>query len=338
MKQNIKAYSLTKLQELMEELGLEPYRAQQVFQWLWQKNSIDFEKMTNLSKILRKKLDDKFVIKNLLIVECLKSGDDAKKYVFELEDKKRIEGVYIPEANRRTICVSTQVGCPLRCKFCATGLYGFSRNLFAWEIANQIQLVQSDISTKPTNIVFMGMGEPLLNLSEVYNALEILSSSIGLGISQRHITVSTAGIIDGMRELLNSQFKVKLAISLNFADEELRKEMMPVAEKNPLKEVLKIAREYSLRKEMVTFEYVMIKGLNDRLIDARRLVKLLKDIPSKVNLIPLNEYPGLPFKSPEPEAINKFRDFLYNFRHTVTIRKSKGQEILAGCGQLAVRT
>ncbi len=321
----------------MENLGWKPYRARQVFQWLWQKNLDDFSKMTNLSKILREILDSKFVIKNLEVIEILKSCDDAKKYLFELEDRKRIEGVYIPEANRRTVCISSQVGCPLGCKFCATGLYGFSRNLFAWEIANQIQLIQLDIGTRPTNVVFMGMGEPLLNLNEVYGAIEIISSSIGPGISQRHITVSTAGLIAGMRELLNSQLKVKLAISLNFADEELRKEMMPVARKNPLKEILKLAREYSLKKEMVTFEYVMIKDINDRLTDARRLIKLLKDIPSKINLIPLNEYPGITFKSPKLEVVYKFRDFLYNSRHAVTIRKSKGQEILAGCGQLAVR-
>ncbi len=329
-------YSIVQLQKVMENLGLEPYRARQLFQWLWQKNVADFSQMTNFSKALRNELTEKFMIESPNIIQVLNAHDGTKKYLIELYDKKRVEAVFIPEEKRKTVCISTQVGCALGCRFCATGLMNFERNLLAGEIASEVQLIQLDIGAKPTNVVFMGMGEPLLNVQEVMQAVEIISSSIGLGISQRHITISTAGVIDGMIELLNSPLKVKLAISLNFADEDLRKEMMPVAKKNPLKEVLKLAQEYSRKKEMVTFEYVMIKGLNDRLSDAKRLLKLLEKIPSKINLIPYNEHPLLPYKASSLETIIEFQKYLFPSKHTVTIRKSKGQEILAGCGQLAL--
>lgn len=334
---NLKKSSLSEMKKLVMDLGLDLYRADQIFQWFWQKNVKDFSKMTNLSLDLRRILGEKFILEDLKVDGRLEAGDGANKFLFKLEDEKVIEGVYIPEGNRRTVCVSTQVGCSLGCKFCATALVGFRRNLLAWEIANQVQIVQSETKERITNVVFMGMGEPLLNIKEVFGAVEIISSSIGLGISQRHITLSTAGIIEGMEELLNSPLKIKLAISLNFPDEEMRKEMMPVTRKNPIKEVLRIAREYSIKKQMVTFEYVMIKDLNDRLDDARRLLKLLKGIPSKINLIPYNEYPGLPYRSPNLERIIKFQEILYSASHTITLRKSKGQEILAGCGQLAGR-
>ncbi len=211
----------------------------------------------------------------------------------------------------------------------------FSRNLRAHEIADQARIVQHDTNTKVTNVVFMGMGEPLLNLQETLGAIEINSSPIGLSISQRHTTVSTVGILQGMRTLLNAPFKVKLAISLNFADENVRNEMIPVAKNNPLKEVLQIAKEYSRTKSMVTFEYVMIKNLNDRLRDARLLVSLLKDIPAKINLIPYNEHPLMPYKRPSDERIGQFYNYLLTAPQTVTLRKSRGQEIQAGCGQLA---
>jgi len=319
------------------KLGTESYHGEQIFQWIWQKNAEDFSVMTNISKEFRESLALKFLISGLKIEEILSATDGSKKYRLNTEDKKMIETVFIPEAKRNTVCVSTQVGCPLNCKFCATALMGFKRNLKAYEIADEICIVQKNTNKKTTNIVFMGMGEPLLNLKEVTDAIEITSSSIGLSISQRHTTISTVGLIQGIRTLLMSPLKVKLAISLNFPDEEMRKDMIPITRENPLSELLKCAKEYSLRKNMVTFEYVLIDKINDTIKDARRLIGLLKGIPSKINLIPYNPCPALPYKCPSRKRMVRFYDYLLTSHHTVTLRKSRGQEIQAGCGQLGVR-
>jgi len=320
----------------MATLGQNTYRAEQIFQWIWQKNATDFAEMTNISKAFRNSLSRTFTIQGLQKHTVKTADDGSQKYLFKTSDSKYVESVFIPEGKRKTVCVSTQIGCPVQCAFCATGLMKFFRNLKAHEIADQARIVQYHTNTKVTNVVFMGMGEPLLNLQETLGAIEIISSSIGLSISQRHTTVSTVGILEGMHALLNAPLKAKLAISLNFADENVRNEMIPVAKKNPLKEILQIAKEYSRIKNMVTFEYVMIKNLNDRLRDARLLVSLLKGIPAKINLIPYNEHPLLPYKRPSDVRIGRFYDYLLSAPQTVTLRKSRGQEILAGCGQLAV--
>ncbi len=317
-------------------LGAKQYRAEQIFKWIWQKSAQDFSVMTNLSKDFRRKLSEKFIITGVTTARTLTARDGARKFGLKTEDMEIIEAVYIPEKRRKTVCVSTQIGCPLGCTYCATGLMGFRRNLKAYEIADEIRLIQEGIDDKISNIVFMGMGEPLLNLKEVMGAIEIISSPIGLSISQRHTTVSTVGLIHGLEKLLASSLKVKLAISLNFPDEEMRKEMMPAARKNPLQEIIKIAKEYSLKKNMVTFEYVLLDRINDRIADARRLVRLLKGVPSKINLIPYNPHPLLPFKRPPEEKIQRFYNYLLTSPHTITLRKSKGQEILAACGQLAI--
>ncbi len=335
MLKNLKSYSLTSMKNTMADLGLEPYRADQLFQWIWQKSAGDFSVMTNISKELRKSLSEKFIISGLKKEKETCARDGSKKFLLTLEDDDHIEAVFIPEAKRKTVCVSTQVGCPLGCTFCATALLGFKRDLKAYEIADQIRLIQDNLKNKITNVVFMGMGEPLLNVREVEGAIDILCSPIGLGISQRHMTISTVGLIEGIEYLLNTPLKVKLAISLNFSDEELRKEMMPVAKKNPLRELLKLAREYSLKKNMVTFEYVIIENVNDRIIDAQRLITLLKGIRAKINVIPYNPHPLLPYRQPAREKIEKIYQYLLTSHHTITLRKSRGQDILAGCGQLA---
>ncbi len=335
MRKNIKSLSLSEIEAELKGLDLESYRARQVFQWLWQKGANDFMQMTNLSLKLRELLGEKYTIEDMRPVKSLKASDGAEKFLWGLKDENTIESVFIPEPPRRTICVSTQVGCALGCLFCATGLIGFKRNLSGFEIANQIQLVQKSIGEKLTNIVFMGMGEPLLNIENLNEALEIITSSIGLGISQHHITISTAGIIEGIEYLLNSKWKTKLAISLNFADEKMREKYMPVARRDPLKEILKLARIYSEKKQMVTFEYILIKDINDSQQDAHKLMKLLKNIPSKINLISYNEHPLLPYKSPEPDKVARFQQILFDSNHPVILRKSKGKEILAACGQLA---
>lgn len=334
-RRNIKRLRLEHLRELMVTLGQNTYRAEQIFQWIWQKNATKFEEMTNISMAFRDSLSRAFTIRGLQTSTVKTAHDGAQKYVFKTSDSKYIESVFIPEEKRKTVCLSTQVGCPVGCAFCATGRMKFSRNLKAHEIADQARIVQHHTNTKITNIVFMGMGEPLLNLPETLGAIEINSSPIGLSISQRHTTISTVGILQGMHALLNTPLKAKLAISLNFADENIRNDMIPVARENPLHEILKIANEYSRTKSMVTFEYVMIRNLNDRLRDARLLVSLLKGIPSKINLIPYNEHPFLPYKRPSDKRIIEFHNYLLTTPHTITLRKSRGQEILAGCGQLA---
>lgn len=335
MKDNIKRFSLIELTREMETLGGEPYRGPQIFQWLWQKNARAFQDMTNLAKDFRRRLEDRFEISGPVQAGRTRARDGTEKFLFRLADGNHIETVYIPEVKRRTICVSTQVGCPLGCKFCATALMGYKRNLAAHEIAGQVQTVAAETGVKPTNVVFMGMGEPLLNIPAVEDAIAILSAETGLGISQRHITVSTIGLLDGIRHFLKSPSKVKMAISLNFADPALREKMMPATRKNPLPELLTLAREYERVKKRVTFEYVMIADLNDRIKDADRLVKMLKGIPCKINLIPYNTFPGLPFHKPEPLRQEKFYQFLLLSRNPVTLRKSHGPEIFAACGQLA---
>ncbi|UCG29623.1 MAG: 23S rRNA (adenine(2503)-C(2))-methyltransferase RlmN [candidate division WOR-3 bacterium] len=335
MKENFMRYSLHQAEERLIGLGFPKYRAEQVFKWIWQKNAGEFSVMTNISKELRGYFNDRFVIAGVKIAGLQCEGTDAEKYLLELEDGVNVESVYIREGGRRTICVSCQAGCPLACKFCATGLIGLKRSLHAYEIADQVRTIQEKRGEKCSNVVFMGMGEPFINYDAVFGALEIMSSPIGLGIGRRHTTVSTVGIVEGIEALLKSSIRVKLAISLNFADEEMRQEFMPVARTNPLKDILKLAKTYSLKKEMVTFEYVIIKDINDSIRDARKLMVLLRNIPSKINLIPYNEHPRLPYRRPSEKSIDAFFTYLLESHHTVVIRKSRGQRILAACGQLS---
>jgi 23S rRNA (adenine2503-C2)-methyltransferase len=338
VKHNLKGKSLAQIRQFMTERGHAPYRGDQIFQWIWKKHAHDFTVMTNLSKDIRASFAEQYNICGLTVSDTVSSRDNATKFVMTTEDNHTIETVFITEEKRTTVCVSTQVGCPLNCSFCATGLMGFARNLRAYEIADQVRIVQEKTGTRITNIVLMGMGEPLLNVQEVLAALEICCAPNGLGISQRHTTLSTAGIIDGMRILLDSTLKVKLAVSLNFPDATMRPTMMPVTKSNPLADVLNLAREYSMRKSMVTFEYVLIDRINDRIQDARLLLKLIKGIRSKINLIPYNPHPRLPYRRPDESRIARFHEYLLDSPHTVTLRRSKGQEIKAACGQLCGKT
>jgi 23S rRNA (adenine2503-C2)-methyltransferase len=332
---NFKCYPLSEAKRVLVDLGYDAYRGEQIFKWIWQRNVRSFSAMTNISKDLRDRLSGIYTIDGLHPVRVSREADSTHKYLFELEDGRYVESVYIRESRRRTVCVSCQVGCPLGCKFCVTALMGFERSLLAYEIADQVRSVQEAVGEKCTNVVFMGMGEPFLNIDEIFKTLDIMSYSGGLAISRRHTTISTAGLIQGMESLLRSPYRVKLAISLNFADEEKRKEFMPVALGNPLRELLRVAKAYSVRKEMVTFEYVMLRGINDGLNDAKQLRRLVSGIPAKINLIPFNEHPMLKYKRPTERRLNAFYNCLLESKHTVVIRKSRGQEIHAGCGQLA---
>lgn len=336
MKTDIKSFNLEELNLLAEKLSWEKYRPMQIFQWLYQKDAQSFDQMTNLNKQLRTQLAQRFYISRLEPVRTIKSEDRTTKCTFKLDDGNLIESVLIFDQNRRTICVSTQAGCALGCHFCATAKMGFKRNLKWFEIVEQIQALIRTTSIQPTNIVLMGMGEPLLNLDEVLNAVKVINSNYGLRIGARRITISTAGIPEGILQIARFPLQIRLAISLNATDDKTRSQLMPVNKRYPLKSLLNAAREYvKITRRRLTFEYVLIPGINNLPDDAVRLTKLLKNIPCKVNLIPFNPFPGTKFQPPSEKEVKQFAQALYPYLPAVTIRKSKGGSIQAGCGQLA---
>lgn len=336
---DIKSFTLEQLLTFVSQMKWEKYRAYQIYQWLWQKGVRSFEEMTNLSKELRSQLAESFYISQLELLQCQTSDDGATKFTLKLEDQQIIESVMISEPRRRTICVSTQVGCALGCKFCATARIGFKRNLQWHEIVEQIQAVVSKLALTPTNIVFMGMGEPLMNIDQLFRAIEVINSDYGLRIGARRITVSTAGIPAGIKQLAAFPLQVRLAISLNATTDDLRSWLMPINKKYPLQQLLRTAQEYvQVTGRRLTFEYVLIDGVNNNPADARRLINMLRSIPCKINLIPFNPFPGTDFRPPPPEKVAAFAQLLYPHLPAVTIRKSRGSRILAGCGQLAAQT
>ncbi len=333
---DIKTFTFEQLKDLGAELGWQRFRAQQIFLWLWQKHVTTFDQMTNLSKEFRARLAERFFISNLVPIKIQKSADKTTKFTFRLSDGNVIESVLLFDQNRRTVCVSTQVGCGLGCRFCATARMGFKRNLYWHEIVEQIQAIIRETKIMPTNVVFMGMGEPLLNWSAVVEAVKAINSNYGLKIGARRITISTAGIPEGIRKVADFPLQLRLAISLNATTDKVRSQIMPINNRYPLKTIFPAILEYIKKtKRRVTFEYVLIDGVNDRDEDGKRLIARLKNIPCKINLIPFNPFPGSEFRPPSPRSVEKFARALYPFLPAVTIRKSKGTKILAGCGQLA---
>lgn len=339
----IRAISGLIKEELIEEivsLGERSFRAVQIRDWLFKKRVGSFEEMGNLPKGLRALLRDYFVFRTLRFKRLAKSLDGTTKYLFELMDGQTIETVLIPEKDHMTLCVSSQVGCAMGCIFCLTGKGGFRRNLTCAEIVDQVLEVKRLADKRPpiTNIVFMGMGEPLLNLEEVIKAIKILIDPDGLSFSHRRVTVSTSGIIPGIRQM-GRELKVNLAVSLNAPNEEIRSQIMPINKRYPLRELLATLKDYPLQKgRRITFEYVLIKGINASERHAKELSGIIKGIPCKVNLIPLNSFPGLGLEAPEEEEILDFQRILFEENITAIIRKSKGQDILAACGQLRAET
>jgi 23S rRNA (adenine2503-C2)-methyltransferase len=331
----IKAYTYEELQAKVQELGFPKYTAQQLFLWLWQKGVDDFSLMTDIAKKNREILKNHFTSEVLNWERTLESKDGTKKSLFSLLDGKKIESVFIPEEKRKTVCVSTQVGCALGCRFCFTARMGMKRNLKFYEILEQVKEMRR-ISGPITNVVFMGMGEPFLNFAEVMKAVTILNSNFGFKIGQRHITISTAGIVEGIYQLAESRFNVKLALSLNSPRDEIRSFLMPINEKYPIKELMKALKDYTRKKKSrVTIEYVLIKGVNDSEKDAFLLGKILRSLPSKVNLIPFNPFPDTNFLPPSEKEVENFASLLSSsYPYLITIRKSRGSDILAGCGQL----
>ncbi len=345
-RQNIKDLTRADLEDYLTSIGEPRFRVSQIWQWLWQKNATDFDQMTNLSKKLRARLKEDFVIEPVRIHSYQQSPTDSTiKYTFAIPGGHLIEGVLIPSrsSERVTACISTQVGCPLGCKFCATGTMGLKRNLTAAEIYEHLWLLNQEsikhFGRKLTNVVVMGMGEPLLNLDNVLRALDIVMSEDGLGMSPQRITLSTVGIVKELYRLADMRPRFNLAVSLHSAIDEVRSQIMPVNKSNPLPDLVKALKYFHKQTgKRITFEYLMLAGVNDSIKDAKALVEFTRNFPSKINLIEYNETPQSIFRKSPPDRVREFMNFLENRNLVVTLRRSKGSDIAAACGQLVKMT
>lgn len=337
MQVDIKGLDEQETEAWVTELGLEAYRARQLRQWVFNKLVPSFDHMTNLPKNLRALLKEKAHISNLEIIKTQVSKDGTEKYLFGLKDGHFIESVLIPERGHSTLCISSQAGCAMGCRFCLTGREGLKRNLTPSEIIDQVIQVKRSMSDQGRlrNIVLMGMGEPLANYDAVIKAVRNLIAGHGMNFSHRKVTLSTCGLAPLIRKL-GRDITVNLALSLNAADDKTRSFLMPINRKYPLKSLVSACRDFPLpNRRMITFEYILIKGINDSDEDALRLAELLSDLKAKINLIPLNPYQGVKMFPPSIERILHFQEILVKHHFTAIIRKSKGQDILAACGQLS---
>jgi 23S rRNA (adenine2503-C2)-methyltransferase len=333
---NIKDLCPEELEDLVSSFGEEPYRARQIGKWIYRKDANSFDEMTDLPKRFIETLNDSFLLRESLVpLDERLSSDGTKKYLFQLSDGKKIESVLIPENSRYTLCISSQVGCALGCTFCLTGRVGKIRNLKASEIIDQYLLVNKLNSRCITNVVFMGMGEPLDNLENTVRALKTFTHEDYFGISPKKITVSTSGLVPQIREL-GKQISVNLSVSLNAPLDGLRNKIMPINRRYPIEALIKASRDFPMpNRKTLTFEYVLIEGLNDSDEIARALGELLKGIRCKVNLIPFNEAIPLPYETPSSERVFSFQDILISYGINARIRKNRGRDILGACGQLA---
>lgn len=343
VKHNLLNYDQAGLEVYFADMDEPAFRAQQVLKWIHQEGVRDFDEMTNLSKSLRKKLKQQCNLNLPEIVTEQKSKDGTVKWLLKFPDGNSIETVYIPEDDRGTLCISSQVGCALNCTFCSTGAMGFNRNLSTADIIGQVRLAVQQLSEdgrrhdkKVTNVVFMGMGEPLLNYVNVLPVLNILMSDLAYGLSKYRVTLSTSGLVPQMKQLAEAS-NCSLAVSLHAPNDELRDILVPVNKKYPLKELLATCRDYfpKTSKRKVTFEYTMLRDVNDHVQHAQQLVKVLKGIPTKLNLIPFNAYPNAKYTCSDRQTILQFRDILAKAGINVRIRKTRGDDIDAACGQLA---
>jgi 23S rRNA (adenine2503-C2)-methyltransferase len=329
---DLKNLTLPGLETFLQGQGKERYRATQIFKWLYQHDVCSFVEMTNISKVLREQLEQTACISRLEPEVVEVGSDGTRKYLFRLSDGHAVESVMIPGEDRNTLCISTQVGCAMQCAFCLTGSFSLTRHLTTAEIVNQILAVGRDVEVR--NIVLMGMGEPLHNLDNVIAALQIMVEDNGLQLSTRRVTVSTCGLVPEL-ELLGQKVTVNLAVSLNATTDELRDRIMPVNKAYPIATLLAALKRFPLPgRRKITIEYVLLGGLNDSLDDAKRLVRLLSDIPCKVNLIPFNPHEGADFKTPTTAALDAFHRYLLDRHFTVITRDSRGSDISAACGQL----
>ena len=327
------------LAQMLREREVEAFRALQLYRWFFKRGVSQFELMTDLPKSLRPQLAQQFSLAPPRIVGRDRSSDGTVKFLLELEDHRRIESVFIPETPGQTFCVSTQVGCAMKCGFCLTGKMGLTRNLSAAEIVGQVLVLARELQLLDTrfNIVLMGMGEPLHNYDETMKALRILGDEAGLAVSPRRVTLSTVGVVPGLERLADEPYMPNLAISLHATTEAQRDLLVPLNRKYRIGDVIEACRRFPLkRRSRITFEYVMLAGVNDSDADARRLVRLLSGVRSKVNLIPLNEAAGIPYSRPSDEQVERFAKVLADHHLTVSVRKSRGRDIRAACGQLIV--
>jgi 23S rRNA (adenine2503-C2)-methyltransferase len=340
---DIKSLQLDELQSLAQP----SYRARQITDWLYKKRVNSFAEMTDLPQVLRTKLADDFSFEKIEIVRILGSTDTTRKFLFRLSDGNLIESVVIPASpalygspsDRRTICVSTQVGCAYGCRFCASGLDGWKRNLRPNEIVNQIMAVEKEGGERIDNIVFMGMGEPLANYDNVIRAIEIINAPWGIGIGARHITISTSGLVPEIRKLAEQPLQIRLAVSLHAASDEVRSRIMPVNRKYNLSTLLEACRYFTSRKKQrITFEYILIAEVNDSDEQARKLAKQAHAVDAKINLIPYNNVEGLDWARPSPNRQKRFLAILRAAGGRATLRREKGDDIAAACGQLRLQT
>jgi 23S rRNA (adenine2503-C2)-methyltransferase len=328
-------------------LGEPAYRAEQLYVWLYKKRVRSVAAMTNLKKELRERLGESFALEWPELADVQLSTDGTRKYLFRLEGGASVESVFIPEARRRTLCLSTQAGCPLKCAFCLTGVAGYTRNLKPAEILGQAAVVMADAPPPPRerpqdlmpwNVVLMGMGEPLLNYESTVAALRVLMDPEGFAVAPKRLTLSTVGILPALERLMLEPVRPNLAISLHASNRTLRRELMPIEDKYPLAELIAAAQRYPIpRGGRVTYEYVLLKGVNDTVSHARQLVRLLAGQRAKLNLIPLNPAPEIPFEPPTPGAVDAFCRVLADAQLTVSVRRPRGQDILAACGQLHLK-
>ena len=336
---NAAELDVQELERALEARGRERFHARQLYRWIYRRGVADFDAMTDLSKELRGRLAEELEVITPRVVTDAQSADGTRKFMLELADGRRIEAVFIPDTPAMTFCISTQVGCAMGCGFCLTGKMGLVRNLTAGEIAGQVRVLAAatGMLDHPFNIVLMGMGEPLHNYDNTMKALRMLHSEHGLAVSPRRVTLSTVGIVPGLKRLAQEPLMPNLAISLHATTDEQRTELVPPNRKYPLAEILETCRRFPLkRRSRITFEYVMLKGVNDSMDDARRLARLLAGIKAKVNLIPLNPAPAIPYERPSDATVDRFAQILADRHLTVSVRKSRGQDIRAACGQLII--
>jgi 23S rRNA (adenine2503-C2)-methyltransferase len=342
-RKNLVGLSREELEAEMLSVGLEKFRARQLWHWIYHRGSTDFAEMTTLAKPVREKLADIYIVARPTVVKELKSADGTRKWLLRMPDGQEVESVHIPEEDRGTLCVSSQVGCTLTCRFCHTGTQRLVRNLDSAEIVAQVMLARDMLGEWPappdgrmlSNIVMMGMGEPLFNYDNVAKALKIVMDGDGISISKRRITLSTSGVVP-MMERCGQELNVNLAVSLHAVTDELRDIIMPINRKYPLRDLMEACRNYPglSNARRITFEYVMLKGINDTPADARALVKLLEGVPAKINLIPFNEWPGAPYERSTAKAIQVFGDIVNNAGYASPVRTPRGEDIMAACGQL----
>ena len=342
-KTNLLGLTKAEIKSLLNKINLPNFRASQIWNWIYRSGTIDFNEMTNISKELRFLLSKNFNIWRPKISSTHQSQDGTIKWLLKLDDGNEVETVWIPDEERGTLCISSQVGCTLTCKFCHTGTQRLVRNLSSSEIVGQVMLAMDQLKDWPsasenrllTSIVLMGMGEPLFNYENVKKALEIIMDHSGISLSRRRITLSTSGIVPEIKKC-GDDLGVNLAISLHATNDNLRNELVPINKKYDIKQLLDAVRSYARisNSRRVTWEYVMLKGVNDTAQDAKNLVKLIKGIPSKINLIPFNEWPCSPYECSEEDSINNFAKIIMKAGYASPIRTPRGRDVMAACGQL----